>query len=98
VPDNSSASAPSYIDGVGPSSHPPGVQDRHERTIQYIVDVPHGIDTPRRETGRQFAHASLPRLECLMHKPLAGGRILEVAQFTYLPSAGAVLADWVPKS
>jgi crotonobetainyl-CoA:carnitine CoA-transferase CaiB-like acyl-CoA transferase len=29
-----------------------------------------------------------------MHKPMAGVRILEVAQFTFVPSAGAVLADW----
>jgi crotonobetainyl-CoA:carnitine CoA-transferase CaiB-like acyl-CoA transferase len=27
-------------------------------------------------------------------KPLAGVRVLEVAQFTFVPSAGAVLADW----
>src|SRR6202020_3328366 len=30
----------------------------------------------------------------LMRKPLNGVRVLEVAQFTYVPSAGAVLADW----
>ncbi|MBX5486385.1 CoA transferase [Mycolicibacterium thermoresistibile] len=29
-----------------------------------------------------------------MDKPLAGVRVLEVAQFTFVPSAGAVLADW----
>jgi crotonobetainyl-CoA:carnitine CoA-transferase CaiB-like acyl-CoA transferase len=29
-----------------------------------------------------------------MHRPLEGVRVLEVAQFTYVPSAGAVLADW----
>jgi crotonobetainyl-CoA:carnitine CoA-transferase CaiB-like acyl-CoA transferase len=29
-----------------------------------------------------------------MHKPMTGVRILEVAQFTFVPSAGAVLADW----
>lgn len=29
-----------------------------------------------------------------MDKPLTGVRVLEVAQFTYVPSAGAVLADW----
>ena len=29
-----------------------------------------------------------------MHRPLEGYRILEVAQFTYVPAAGAVLADW----
>lgn len=29
-----------------------------------------------------------------MRKPLTGVRVLEVAQFTYVPSAGAVLADW----
>jgi crotonobetainyl-CoA:carnitine CoA-transferase CaiB-like acyl-CoA transferase len=29
-----------------------------------------------------------------MRKPLNGVRVLEVAQFTYVPSAGAVLADW----
>jgi crotonobetainyl-CoA:carnitine CoA-transferase CaiB-like acyl-CoA transferase len=29
-----------------------------------------------------------------MHKPLTGVRVLEVAQFTFVPSAGAVLADW----
>jgi crotonobetainyl-CoA:carnitine CoA-transferase CaiB-like acyl-CoA transferase len=29
-----------------------------------------------------------------MRKPLDGVRVLEVAQFTYVPSAGAVLADW----
>lgn len=29
-----------------------------------------------------------------MTKPLTGIRVLEVAQFTFVPSAGAVLADW----
>jgi crotonobetainyl-CoA:carnitine CoA-transferase CaiB-like acyl-CoA transferase len=29
-----------------------------------------------------------------MQKPLTGVRVLEVAQFTFVPSAGAVLADW----
>ncbi|QXD06212.1 CaiB/BaiF CoA transferase family protein [Mycobacterium avium] len=29
-----------------------------------------------------------------MHKPLNGVRVLEIAQFTFVPSAGAVLADW----
>jgi crotonobetainyl-CoA:carnitine CoA-transferase CaiB-like acyl-CoA transferase len=29
-----------------------------------------------------------------MHKPMTGVRVLEVAQFTFVPSAGAVLADW----
>ncbi|MFV2173800.1 CaiB/BaiF CoA transferase family protein [Actinomadura sp. LOL_016] len=29
-----------------------------------------------------------------MFKPMEGVRVLEVAQFTYVPSAGAVLADW----
>ncbi|MGD1279406.1 CaiB/BaiF CoA transferase family protein [Mycobacterium seoulense] len=29
-----------------------------------------------------------------MDKPLAGVRVLEVAQFTFVPSAGAILADW----
>lgn len=29
-----------------------------------------------------------------MHKPLNGVRVLEVAQFTFVPSAGAVLSDW----
>jgi crotonobetainyl-CoA:carnitine CoA-transferase CaiB-like acyl-CoA transferase len=29
-----------------------------------------------------------------MRRPLDGVRVLEVAQFTYVPSAGAVLADW----
>jgi crotonobetainyl-CoA:carnitine CoA-transferase CaiB-like acyl-CoA transferase len=29
-----------------------------------------------------------------MHRPLEGVRVLEVAQFTFVPSAGAVLADW----
>lgn len=29
-----------------------------------------------------------------MDRPLEGFRILEVAQFTYVPAAGAVLADW----
>jgi crotonobetainyl-CoA:carnitine CoA-transferase CaiB-like acyl-CoA transferase len=29
-----------------------------------------------------------------MRKPLSGIRVLEVAQFTFVPSAGAVLADW----
>src|ERR1700722_14406815 len=37
----------------------------------------------------------LPSLEGhLMRKPLTGVRVLEVAQFTFVPSAGAVLADW----
>ena len=29
-----------------------------------------------------------------MRKPLNGVRVLEVAQFTFVPSAGAVPADW----
>jgi len=29
-----------------------------------------------------------------MIRPMAGVRVLEVAQFTFVPSAGAVLADW----
>src|ERR1700710_1450914 len=29
-----------------------------------------------------------------MHQPMTGVRVLEVAQFTFVPSAGAVLADW----
>ncbi|WP_166462651.1 CaiB/BaiF CoA transferase family protein [Amycolatopsis acidicola] len=29
-----------------------------------------------------------------MHRPMQGVRILEVAQFTFVPAAGAVLADW----
>src|SRR6202012_5552179 len=35
-----------------------------------------------------------PREGHLMRKPLDGVRVLEVAQFTFVPSAGAVLADW----
>jgi crotonobetainyl-CoA:carnitine CoA-transferase CaiB-like acyl-CoA transferase len=30
----------------------------------------------------------------MAHQPMSGVRILEVAQFTFTPSAGAVLADW----
>ncbi|MDL9938075.1 CoA transferase [Gordonia sp. ABSL1-1] len=29
-----------------------------------------------------------------MHRPMEGVRILEVAQFTFVPAAGAVMADW----
>ena len=29
-----------------------------------------------------------------MLRPMAGVRVLEVAQFTFVPAAGAVLADW----
>src|SRR3978361_2058110 len=29
-----------------------------------------------------------------MQKPMTGVRVLEVAEFTFVPSAGAVLADW----
>jgi crotonobetainyl-CoA:carnitine CoA-transferase CaiB-like acyl-CoA transferase len=29
-----------------------------------------------------------------MHQPMRGVRVLEVAQFTFVPAAGAVLADW----
>ena len=29
-----------------------------------------------------------------MQKPMTGVRVLEVAQFTFVPSAGAVLAGW----
>jgi crotonobetainyl-CoA:carnitine CoA-transferase CaiB-like acyl-CoA transferase len=29
-----------------------------------------------------------------MLKPMQGVRVLEVAQFTFVPAAGAVLADW----
>src|SRR6202012_6150281 len=35
-----------------------------------------------------------PREGHLMRKPLDGVRVLEVAQFTFVPSAGAGLADW----
>jgi crotonobetainyl-CoA:carnitine CoA-transferase CaiB-like acyl-CoA transferase len=28
------------------------------------------------------------------HQPMKGVRVLEVAQFTFTPAAGAVLADW----
>src|SRR3954471_6064846 len=37
---------------------------------------------PARRGGRQMA------------RPMEGVRVLEVAQFTYVPAAGAVLADW----
>lgn len=30
----------------------------------------------------------------MAHQPMKGVRVLEVAQFTFVPSAGAVLADW----
>src|SRR5436305_1199256 len=30
----------------------------------------------------------------MVHQPMRGVRMLEVAQFTFTPSAGAVLADW----
>jgi crotonobetainyl-CoA:carnitine CoA-transferase CaiB-like acyl-CoA transferase len=30
----------------------------------------------------------------VVHKPMDGVRVLEVAQFTFVPAAGAVLADW----
>ena len=29
-----------------------------------------------------------------MIRPMEGVRVLEVAQFTFVPAAGAVLADW----
>jgi crotonobetainyl-CoA:carnitine CoA-transferase CaiB-like acyl-CoA transferase len=29
-----------------------------------------------------------------MHQPMKGVRVLEVAQFTFVPSAGGILADW----
>ncbi|MCD4524274.1 CaiB/BaiF CoA-transferase family protein [Nocardioides sp. cx-173] len=29
-----------------------------------------------------------------MHKPMQGVRVLEVAQFTFVPAAGAILAEW----
>jgi crotonobetainyl-CoA:carnitine CoA-transferase CaiB-like acyl-CoA transferase len=29
-----------------------------------------------------------------VHRPMEGVRVLEVAQFTFVPAAGAVLADW----
>jgi crotonobetainyl-CoA:carnitine CoA-transferase CaiB-like acyl-CoA transferase len=32
--------------------------------------------------------------DCLLVKPMHGVRVLEVAQFTFVPAAGAVLADW----
>src|ERR1700744_6627925 len=35
-----------------------------------------------------------PREGHLMRKPLNGVRVLEVAQFTFVPSPGPVLADW----
>src|SRR3954471_16834783 len=37
---------------------------------------------PARRGGRQMA------------RPMEGVRVLEVAQFTFVPAAGAVLADW----
>src|SRR3954454_8191152 len=30
----------------------------------------------------------------MVHRPMEGVRLLEVAQFTFTPAAGAVLADW----
>src|ERR1700704_1013641 len=45
----------------------------------------------RRPVGTREPAAGVGRL---MRKPLNGVRVLEVAQFTYVPSAGAVLADW----
>src|ERR1700722_10431299 len=30
----------------------------------------------------------------MTHRPMDGVRVLEVAQFTFVPAAGAVLADW----
>ena len=30
----------------------------------------------------------------MTHLPMAGVRVVEAAQFTYTPAAGAVLADW----
>src|SRR6202022_1814138 len=30
----------------------------------------------------------------MVYRPMEGVRVLEVAQFTFTPSAGAVLADW----
>ncbi|WP_284742397.1 CaiB/BaiF CoA transferase family protein [Amycolatopsis sp. RTGN1] len=30
----------------------------------------------------------------MVHRPMEGVRVLEVAQFTFVPAAGAVLADW----
>ena len=29
-----------------------------------------------------------------MHQVMKGVRVLEVAQYTFVPAAGAVLADW----
>jgi crotonobetainyl-CoA:carnitine CoA-transferase CaiB-like acyl-CoA transferase len=29
-----------------------------------------------------------------MHRVMEGVRVLEVAEYTFVPSAGAVLADW----
>src|SRR6202020_1344731 len=49
----------------------------------------------RSETScTEWAPRPPPREGHLMRKPLNGVRVLEVAQFTFVPSAGAVLADW----
>lgn len=55
--------------------------------------------------ARTAASARPPRLgyrvdgpscerQILMYRPMQGVRVLEVAQFTFVPAAGAVLADW----
>src|SRR5262249_22364766 len=47
-----------------------------------------------RRPGSQRWAVPHRRSRPMVHQPMRGVRMLEVAQFTFTPSAGAVLADW----
>src|ERR1700752_2592777 len=48
----------------------------------------------RRAAERNYLTPNDSGQETVMIQPMAGVRVLEVAQFTFVPAAGAVLADW----
>src|SRR4051794_19693250 len=71
---------------AGPSSRPrSAVTSRRQRgaTARWA-----------RRTSRRGWSCHVTERVCRMHRPMEGVRILEVAQFTFVPAAGAVLADW----
>lgn len=60
--------------------HKPPLSSRHAKVALYLVEM---ADVDVRKEG-----------EPAMLQPLKGVKVVEVAQFTFTPSAGAVLADW----
>lgn len=52
----------------------------------YSIEAP--LDSPEKPTN------DVVRRVCILIKVMEGVRVLEVAQFTFVPAAGAILADW----